>query len=458
MVQAFSAYMAQRYLVTRWVNLFGVFGIGVAVWALIVVISVFSGFIGEIRNNFKHASPELMLTSLVGEPSFEELAELLRRDPEVASVAPRLRHYGVYFPRNRWGDRIVHTSGLTTSPLSFDYVELIGIDPKLEAETTGLNKWLSLENRDSGLRVKDLSDPLNPPASNPAGSRQLRKDPGILVSIYRARSSRLHQGQQLQVVSARMREGDLEGEPLRIRKIFAMSGSFETKSRLFDETKAILHIEELREMLGHYPMDFNSVDLVSDIAIRMQAGTDLGTAAERLRLLLSESQPRCRVLTWEEQNAEFLAAVDQERGMMKLVLFAVMLIAAFLIYATQHLMVMQKIKDIGILCSMGASSRGVLMTFFLMGGIVAISGCLLGTLSGCLSAYYLNDVNDWLFANFGYQLFPTNLYDLEAIPYELEVPWILQVIAGALTISLLAGLLPARRAARMEPVRALAYE
>ena len=144
--------------------------------------------------------------------------------------------------------------------------------------------------------------------------------------------------------------------------------------------------------------------------------------------------------------------------MMKLILFAVMLVAAFLIYSTLHMTVTQKTRDVGILTSMGAAPPGILRIFLLSGGVIGVTGALLGVATGLLSAHYLNDLNDWSRARLGVELFPTELYSLDRIPYEIEPGWVTQVAVSALVITLLAAWLPARRAARMDPVRALSHE
>lgn len=464
MIRAYSAFLAWRYLTTRWVNVLGVIGVTVAVWALIVVIAVFSGFISEQRDGMREASAQLLVTGLEPNASFVEVEEILHADDAVAQSAPRLGHYGVYYPHRRRYDKIKITHPLSASPMDFDYVELLGIDAERELTTTGLRSWIRMEGR-SRIAVRDADQPFDVPLSEQEQLRgrpdALRGDDGILLSRRRVDSPGLRRGQQIELVSARLNPEDPEAPPKRMRKFFALSGAFETGHRFFDETRAIVPIESLRTMMGHSRFDPRSIDLVSEVALRLREGAEPAAIAGRLQeRLRTQGHPQAWVRTWEEQNASFLAVLDQERGLMKLILFAVMLVAAFLIYATEHMMVTQKIKDVGILASMGAARRGVQSIFLMSGMVVAITGCVLGTVLGCLSAYYLNDINDWSTDTFGPagSLFPKNLYALEAIPYRLEPLWITQVVLGAFIISLAAAWLPARRAARLEPVQALAYE
>ena len=144
--------------------------------------------------------------------------------------------------------------------------------------------------------------------------------------------------------------------------------------------------------------------------------------------------------------------------MMQLVLMIVMLVSAFVIYATLHMMVVQKIKDIGILAAVGGSPRGIGAVFLINGTVVGVCGSLLGVAAGILSALWINPINDWLYANYQMELFPRDTFDLEGIPCHLDPSWVIAVAVGAIVLSVIVAFIPARKAARMNPVTALAFE
>ncbi len=470
MIRAFSCFLALRYLFSRRINVLGTIGVAVAVWALIVVIAVFSGFISEIRENIRSATPELLLTSLKQDTSYKEISAIIADDPNVESIAPRLRHYAIYFPYGR-PSRAQMTRALQTTSLHFEYIELIGVDPDLEAQAKQLEGWVSgivrdrrypvghpRRDPDSRQIVADPEHPLTVPLEDErkllpdvAPGELLSASPGLLLGHDRLRSGGMVRGQEVSLVTVRTHD---DGELDQVRRIHAISGSFQTKHGTFDDTRGIVPIETLRDMLGQSEYT-DSIDIITGVAIELKDSADLRGSADRIEALVSD-QFGGKVLTWEEQNSTFLAAVDQERGMMKLILFAVMLVSAFLIYATLQMMVTHKIKDIGIITSMGAGQSGVLHIFLLTGIIIAVIGCTLGVSLGCLSAIYLNDANDFTKANLGFELFPTKIYSMDVIPYRLELTWIIQVVVGALITTLFSAWLPARKAARMEPVKALA--
>ena len=183
----------------------------------------------------------------------------------------------------------------------------------------------------------------------------------------------------------------------------------------------------------------------------------LEAMAARLQLLVAAALPADaapQVYTWEGQNVVFLDAIEVERSMMTIVLFVVMLIAAFLIYACLNMMVAQKVKDIGILSALGGSPRGTGAIFTRCGVVIGLAGCSIGTLLGLLSVWNVNPVLQYL----GIALFPSDLFDLQTVPYEIDPQWILGIALSAFALTVLVSWLPARKAARMHPVKALSYE
>jgi ABC-type lipoprotein release transport system permease subunit len=465
---AAATFLALRYLLSRWVNVLGMAGVAVAVWALILVPAVFSGFIAEIRQHARDATADLTVTFDDEQQSYEAVRPLLEADADVAATAPRLQHYAILFPNGAF--QVAATiNPVDPTPARFNFVVLIGVDPERERTATGFAGWLA-QPEPPVLRVEDPSRPFEVRPGLVAHGHALRGSPvdpedllgprdGIVLPARRLRGLGLDPGQFVDVVSARFLRRAGKEQVKKIRASLAIAGGFETKHRTFDEFNSFVHVETLRGLLGHDPQLPGSVDVVSEVAIRARPGADLAGLAARLQQRLhAAADPRCVVRTWEQVNAVFLGAVDQERALMRLVLFAVMLVAAFLIYATLHMMVTQKTKDIGILCAMGASPNVIATLFTLCGAIVGVVGCTLGLVAGSLSAVHLNDVNEFAREHWQRELFPTHLYNLKTIPYRLEPPWLAFVLCSALGLALLVAWLPARRAARLDPVQTLNYE
>ena len=474
--------------------LLGILGVTFAVWALLVVDGVFTGFVTGIRTDVRRSTADVLVTDLPHDTGYGPLRDVIEADPAVRLTAPRLRHHGLLRARRDTAHG-VQTSSVNFEDMTMDsgFALLVGIDPLREVEVTGMRDWLQrapdsirhtyeydpmtvpvLDNPDpesrSYLRVPDHIEWLARGRAGlprpPDSKRHQSQWPGCLVGFRRLPSMPVLPGDPIDLITARYEVGpDGRSEVLTRRIPLAFAGYYATGHRLFDQGTALLPIETLRTLLGHDFFDAGSIDLVTDIAIRLVEGlgADEITACKArlqraIQPLLPAGSKACSVIDWQEQNSVFLRAIDQEHSMMQFVLFVVMLIAGFVIYAMLHMMVMQKVKDVGILAAVGGSPRSIGTVFVFCGLVVGATGALLGSLFGWLSVHYLNDINDWVYATWSISLFPRHLFDLPIIPVHLETTWIVQVAVGALLLAWIVALLPARKAARMDPVTALSYE
>jgi lipoprotein-releasing system permease protein len=167
---------------------------------------------------------------------------------------------------------------------------------------------------------------------------------------------------------------------------------------------------------------------------------------------------RARVETWEDRNAIFLGAVQNERTILGVILGFFILIATFNVYATISMMVTDKTKDIGILVSMGATSLGILGTFIFCGLMMCLIGTILGAIGGYLFADNINPIKDFIEDLLGIQVFNRDVYNFSTIPVEISPTFIAVIIAATFFLCFLFSFLPALRASWMDPVKALRHE
>ena len=177
----------------------------------------------------------------------------------------------------------------------------------------------------------------------------------------------------------------------------------------------------------------------------------------RVKREILTTVPGITVQTWEEVRAPYLRAVNNEKVLLLIVLSFIILLAGFTILATLTLTVVEKTRDIGLLKAIGATTGGVLSLFLRSGLMIGVFGGVLGIGLGRLVERNVNGIKDAL-SEIGIQIFPPDIYLFREIPHEWGWTSVAAIFAGGVGIAFLAGLPPALRAARMDPVVALRHE
>jgi lipoprotein-releasing system permease protein len=164
------------------------------------------------------------------------------------------------------------------------------------------------------------------------------------------------------------------------------------------------------------------------------------------------------IATWEEKQGTLLAAIAIERGLLNVLLFLIITVAGFGILAIFFMIVVEKMRDIGILKALGASNAGVMGIFLCYGLALGLVGAGLGTLFGVSITVYINEIEGLISKVTGQEVFDRSVYYFDKIPTDIQPLSVLLVNLGAIGIAVGASVFPALRAALLHPVRALRYE
>jgi len=164
------------------------------------------------------------------------------------------------------------------------------------------------------------------------------------------------------------------------------------------------------------------------------------------------------LIDWRQRNATFFNALQVERNVMFLILAIIVIVAAFNITSGLIMLVKDKGRDIGILRTMGVTQGAVMRVFMVTGASVGVVGTLVGFLLALLVCLNIESIRRFLSWMTNTELFSPELYFLSKLPADLDAGETTAVVVMALTLSLLATLYPAWRAARLDPVEALRYE
>lgn len=173
---------------------------------------------------------------------------------------------------------------------------------------------------------------------------------------------------------------------------------------------------------------------------------------------LRESLRHMRVVTWEEENQQLLGVLAVEKNMMFFLLIFIVLVAAFSIMNTLITSVYQKTREIGILKALGANDRCVTFIFILQGFLIGVIGSVTGTLAGVLVIFYRNDIMKFASKTFHVELFPKQFYYFDGLPAHIVATDVLIIVGASVVLCTLGALLPALRAALLDPAKALRYE
>jgi len=133
-------------------------------------------------------------------------------------------------------------------------------------------------------------------------------------------------------------------------------------------------------------------------------------------------------------------------------------VAAFNIISSQIMLVNDKAKGIAILRTMGASRSMLLRIFFMTGSSVGVIGTATGAGLGISFALNIETIRQWIQSLSGTDLFSAEIYFLSQLPARIDSGETISVVVIALTLSFLASIYPAWRAARLDPVEVLRYE
>lgn len=392
-------------------TLIAIGGIAVGVAALIVVLGVMNGLRNDLRDRILVAAPHLrVLTYGAGLRVDDWQAQMPRITamPGVVSAAPEVNTQTI----------IVNTA---------DYPEpasVLGVEPGL-----GTGGVIRLDSVMLQGNLDFVATSADADAAVVLGSRlaqRLSAYPGDLLSV---------------IPPTAARRSRALGMPVNITFwTVEVAGIFETGMFSYDNSFMVMSRQDAQRFAG---LD----SAVSDIAVRVADPWQAVTIARQLDTLLGIEY---RTEAWQEQNATLFAALELEKKAMGLVIFFIMIVAAFNIVGTLTMVVAFKTREIGILRAMGVTATGVGRIFRTQGTAIGLVGTSLGLALG-LAVSVAVDRGRLI------KLDPT-IYFIDRLPIRTEPFDLLIVVAASLAIALLATIPAARNAARLEPVEAIRAE
>lgn len=388
------------------ITLLSMGGIALGVAALIVVLAVMTGFRETLQQQILGITSHVTIRASHGNMvQTERLLADLKDIPGVIGAAP-----------------YITGQAMLQSPYRTMGIALRGMDIEREAEVSNLKDNL----------VQGSLDHL--PGFGIFLGKQLASNLGVLL------------GDRVTLIAATLNVTAMGSLP-RIKR-FRVAGIFDTGMYEYDNTLAYIHLKDAQVLL-------RMGNQTTGIEIKTPQADTAFQVRERLKQTLGSAY---WIQDWMEMNHNFFRALRLEKATMFVILFLVVLVAAFNIVSSLIMAVMEKHQEIAILKTMGATSGSIMTIFIINGGIIGVTGTIGGLILGLAIAFNLEPVLDFIEQLFGIQILSGEVYYIDHLPATVVVSDVIWITTISMAISLLATLYPAWRAAQVDPVEALRYE
>ena len=229
------------------------------------------------------------------------------------------------------------------------------------------------------------------------------------------------------------------GDTLQIEdRPFNVVGVYSADSRL-DEDAIILPLADLQELLG--------TQGVTMVLVRVAPGYDVGRTAERIEAFLYRSRGRrdLSVQTMEEVHEVVQRALGILGAFLGGIAGIALVVGGIGVMNTMYTAVLERTREIGVMKAVGARSSQIAVIFLLESGLMGLAGGALGTGLGSL-------------LNFAAVTAAKRALGARVLEYGISWWLVLGAMGFSFLVGAIAGLLPARAAAKLDPVEALRYE
>lgn len=406
---AFELFIALRYLLARRkqafisvISLISTIGVAVGVMALVIALALMTGLQDELRDRILGSTAHVYVWKTGGIEDYQAEVAKLRGIGGVVGAAPAILG-----------------RALISSDRADAFISFKGIDPALEPGVTDIQRTM-------------LSGSIDELA--PASEEEL---PGMLIGRNLSEQLGVGVGDSATLVTPQGTLSPMGMIPrarrVRIAGIYAL-GLYE-----FDAAYGFVSLEFGMRLMGKAAPDL--------IQLRVADMDRAGEVSERVVGALGSNYVS---QDWTDMNQQLFSALWLEKMAISITIGLIVMVAALNIIASLVLLVMEKSRDIGILKTMGTSSRRIMLIFMMQGLVIGVVGTAVG--AACALALC------WVLDTYRLVRIPMDVYQVAYVPFVVQPLDFVVVIVSAVLICFLATIYPSRQASRLDPVQALRFE
>lgn len=387
MVEFFIAF---RHIVERkFQSIFSILGVAIAVTVFIVSMTISNGLNKNMINSLLTMSPHILVKNKKSKffDNYEGTVENVKKIKGIKAVIPQMN-----------SQSILKGNGLAKGVLAD------GISP---------------ENVKNGLNLKIVD-----------GNNNISELNSVLVGEQLATEMNLKVGNEISLVSAENKEIKL-----------IVRGIFKTGFLDYDSNLAIVPLEAMQILS-------DQGRVATEIGIKVEHPEKVEGILSQVRNVINSKE--YGAISWKTINQNLLRAVQFERFVLIAILSLLLIIASFAVSVILNMIVREKIKDIGILKSIGYTNSSIRKIFTIEGLIIGVFGMILASLLSPLVLVALKA----LFKEY----MKGGTYYLEELPLYISQKELLIIYGVTFAVVFLSTIFPAARAARLKPVEALKYE
>ncbi|MDG2251923.1 MAG: lipoprotein-releasing ABC transporter permease subunit [Gammaproteobacteria bacterium] len=406
-------YIALRYVsvgkhshLVSFMSVICIAGLSLGVAILITVLSVMNGFDIEMRENILGIVPHVTVSSdeNLSSEQWQNISQIIHGSPTVISSAP-----------------VIEVAGVIATEQSSKGVLVNGINAELEPSVSAIRRFIN------------------------SGSLSALEEErwGIVIGQTLAERLNVSLNDRIDLYSPSITLNPLT--PLANFRKFEVVGIFRVGAQELDNELVMINIAAARALF-RLRTPYNGLRIrTSDV---LQADTTRSQLAAELPGIV-------RTSSWTAQFGAIYENIRFSRSIISFMLWLLIVVAAFNLIVSLIMIVRDKTGDIAILRTLGASPKLINRIFMWQGCLIGAIGIVIGVVLGIIGSLQVTNIAEFIERRLSIQLLNAEVYPIDFLPSQLSAIDVFLVTVGVFSLSLLATIYPARRAAAIQPAQAL---